>query len=268
MAQRSRFLAYSDVKYGGAMDTWLDDTELVVLRCRACGHLWYRDQPGEERLAAMYASSRSFLGITKVDRQPSSHMKRQMRRLRRLVPVRARPALLDYGSGFGRWARAAVLAGFDVTAFEPSVERGQEETTEFALTHSLASLEGCRFAAINVEQVLEHVPEPVSVLRTIRQLCAPDAVVRITVPNIQRPHEGAAIWKDWPFNGRAIHTMAPFEHLHGFTPGSLRSATERAGFRPIPWTRIAATHPRVVAHRCAFRFSKRLGQTFALVEPA
>ena len=49
-------------------------------------------------------------------------MVKEMQKLKLLVG-KDKPTLLDYGSGFGRWARAAVEAGFEVIAFEPSNKR-------------------------------------------------------------------------------------------------------------------------------------------------
>ena len=67
------------------------------------------------------------------------------------------------------------------------------------------------------EQVLEHVPNPAEVLRALRECCTPETVVRIAVPNILRAWEGRGFWKVWPFDGQRPHTLAPFEHLHGFS---------------------------------------------------
>jgi 2-polyprenyl-3-methyl-5-hydroxy-6-metoxy-1,4-benzoquinol methylase len=265
--QRVRFLRYSGVKYGGCMDLWLRDIELVVLRCCSCDHHWYRDQPDDEQLSDMYSASRSFSGEVIIGMHPTDHMLKEMRRLRRLVRSIAAPSMLDYGSGYGRWARAALLESFNVSAYEPSITRGRDDRAEFFLTHDLASLQDQRFDVVNVEQVLEHVADPLAALAHLRTLCQPRAVVRITVPNIQRSNEGARLWRDWPFNGRAVHTMAPFEHLHGFTPTSLACLVRRAGFRRLNWSRVVLTHPHVWARSIVGRFWKRLGHTFVLVEP-
>ena len=72
-----------------------------------------------------------------------------MRRLRCLIPGN-QPTLLDYGSGFSRWARAAVTAGFDVWAYEPAVVRGYEETPPFRLISDRCDLKGRTFDAIDI----------------------------------------------------------------------------------------------------------------------
>lgn len=265
--RRERYLAYSQLKYGGVMDSWLDAIDLEIVRCRACHHHWYTQQPEPEQLMAMYGSSRPFFGDAAISREPTDEMRRHVRALRRLLPGNVRPAFLDYGSGYGRWARAACTEGFEVFAYEPSVTRGQEHGVAFTVVHRVEDLAGRRFALVNLEQVLEHVPDPLQVLTEVRALCEPTAVVRITVPNLLRCQEGARIWDEWPFNGRSIHTMAPFEHLHGFTPTSLERVVRRAGFQLLSPFRTIRTHPSLPIRRVAGRIWPRLGHTSLLGTP-
>src|SRR6187200_1788798 len=93
--ERRRFREYSQLKYGGIMDDWLRDIELAVVRCVACQHHWYFEQPDERQLSAMYDASRSFFGEVTVNREPNEHMRREMRSLRRLLKDETTPGLLD-----------------------------------------------------------------------------------------------------------------------------------------------------------------------------
>jgi hypothetical protein len=228
---RKRFINFSRLKYGGLMDDWVERIPLVVLKCPKCGHFWYRNQPQPKDLAAMYAARQLSVTYTSPSREPTSRMLKEMQGMRRLFESNSSPTLLDYGSGFGRWARAATQAGFTVTAFEPSATRGAEEKTPFELVHDLCAIKGRRFDAVQLEQVLEHIPDPLQTLRMIRDFCHSQTILRVTVPNLLRSQEGRAIWREWPFDGERPHTLAPFEHLHGFTPKSLRLMLEVAGFK-------------------------------------
>lgn len=232
--RRERFVDFDRRKYGGLLATWLEEIEPLVLRCPSCGHCWYKNQPEPHQLSQMYGSARSLIGSpVAVSRNPTPRMVAEMKRLRSIAKgVADSPTLLDYGSGFGRWARAAMDAGFRVVAFEPSRERGSEGgDVPFELVHELELLRRRRFDVIQLEQVLEHVPDPFTTLNSLRESCHSRTLIRVTVPNIFRAAEGRDIWRDWPFNGSSPHILAPFEHLHGFTPVSLLKLADRAGFR-------------------------------------
>lgn len=267
-AVREKYLDFSKRKYNGLIDDWLNQLQLEIDHCAECGHNWYYEQPGQEMLSLMYSTGRP-LHVTSAsaepDRAASSIMIAEMARLKKLVK-KPNATLLDYGSGFGRWARAGIIAGFEVTAFEPSETRGVEEKNlGFNLVHDTNSLTTQKFDVINLEQVLEHVSDPVATLKEIRQYCADGAVVRITVPNVLRCPEGKQLWRDWPFNGTSPHTMAPFEHLHGFTPRSLMSVAEQAGFKSVTGLSIWSIYFKEKCRAVIGRFLPKLGQTWMIV---
>jgi hypothetical protein len=264
----ARFYAFSQLKYGGLLDDWLQDIKLVILGCPACGHYWYRDQPEPAQLDAMYAAGRPLRGSTAApSREPTPEMVHEMLRLRQLSSAGS-ARLLDYGSGFGRWTRAAVKAGFAAYAFEPSKVRGAEEDVPFTLVHELDSICGKTFDVVNLEQVLEHVPDPLGVLEGIRAFCHKQTLVRITVPNILRCEERANIWSEWPFNGYQAHIMAPFEHLHGFNPKSLKLLVERAGYSSLHPMALWRQYPISMIRNMLGRIYPSAGQTMVLVQLA
>ncbi len=103
----------------------MEEIPPVIIGCMHCGHSWYRHQPDPEQLEQMYSCGRSLNPGVPIQREPSAEMIKEMRRLHHLVSSsHVVSTLLDYGSSYGRWARAAAKAGFRVTAFEPSVVRG------------------------------------------------------------------------------------------------------------------------------------------------
>lgn len=266
--RRFRFQCFSDLKYAGLLMDWLEEIPPTILSCEECGHCWYAYQPNAKQLAQMYESGRPLLSHGGVSREPSQHMRYEMSRLRKLVGKRVAspPRLLDYGSGYGRWARAAALEGFEVTAYEPSLSRGAEsETVGFELVSELSALGGRRYDVINLEQVLEHLPDPAQTLQQIRVLCTKKTIIRISVPNILRAPEKDHIWLTWPFDGERPHIMSPFEHLHGFTPDSLERLLSRAGLIPITGANAWRLYPLDHIRKFLSPFFPGVGKTVAVV---
>ena len=265
--KRIRFISYSNKKYSGLLTGWLSEIEPVVMRCERCGHCWYEDQPSDHQLSLMYAAGNRLHPDVLMTRQPSIKMLKEMKRLRALVN-QDRASYLDYGSGFGRWARAASQVGFDVCAFEPSQSRGAEEDAPFTLVHDVKELRGNTFDVINLEQVLEHIPDPLAALIGIRAFCNKKSIVRVTVPNILRCDEGRNIWSEWPYNNKRPHVMAPFEHLHGFTPLSLNNLIRRAGYKTLPISRLYRHYPMLLIRNAICPIYPAAGQTMLLMQPS
>jgi SAM-dependent methyltransferase len=181
---------------------------------------------------------------------PSGAMVDSMRRFARLVGTAdRRPRLLDFGSGAGRWSLAAAQAGFDVVAFEPNAGRVAIDDPSIEQVYRWKDLGGRSFDAIQIEQVLEHLPDPHKVLRELRPMCRQGALIRISVPNVARDPDAGRLWETWPFNGHAPHVMAPYEHLHGYCTRSLDALIERTGLVPLPLHSELTTRPLDVLRR-------------------
>ena len=267
-AGRCRFLALSEVKYRGFMDGWQKSLSLEVHRCRCCGHHWHHTQPDQGSLIGMYDASRPLKRGLR-PRQPSRRMVRELRALWKVARrgLVGRPTLLDYGSGAGRWSRAAVHVGFAVCSYEPSRERAPSNgmgETEFRVVTTLDALRGQRFDAVNLEQVLEHTQDPVGTLESLRELAHEGTVIRITVPDAERVIHASDVWKGFPFDGETIHIMSPYEHLQGFSPRSFARVLKESGLVRLANMALLSTHPLHAVRQVVGRVVRRAQHTMAI----
>jgi 2-polyprenyl-3-methyl-5-hydroxy-6-metoxy-1,4-benzoquinol methylase len=230
----NRFRDLSEKKYRGVMNAWASEVSLNVFCCRTCSHIWHADFPDFDALSLMYKSSKA-IDESKRLTVPNDRMHNEMRLLHRLCKPKSRLRLLDYGSGFGMWARAAVQAGFEVVAFEPSLERSTSIGGDFGYqaVNSLDDLVGQVFDAINIEQVLEHIIDPVFTLRSLKQLSKPETVVRVAVPNAVSLLKNPSLMDIFPYDGTSMHLLSPYEHLHGFTPDSWQTLLRKSGLSKV-----------------------------------
>lgn len=79
------------------------------------------------------------------------------------------------------------------------------------------------FDTVTMDQVIEHMRDPVSVLSGVRRVLKPEGYVILSTPN-------AAGWGAKVFGSRWINWHAPY-HLHFFTQRSMQLAADRAGLR-------------------------------------
>ena len=77
---------------------------------------------------------------------------------------------------------------------------------------------------------------------------------------------GVRIWNEWPYNGQRAHTMAPFEHLHGFTPNSLKTVAIRAGFKSVNNLYVWVQYPKEMLRSYIGKLFPKFGQTFLLLK--
>jgi 2-polyprenyl-3-methyl-5-hydroxy-6-metoxy-1,4-benzoquinol methylase len=262
-----RFINLSRIKYQGFMDGWEKKLSLEIHKCNRCSHIWHHTQPDQEALFGMYDSSIPLRPVIKTT-EPSYYMLRQMRALFQTVSYvgKTKSTLLDFGSGAGRWSRAATAAGFIVTAYEPSTKRSVDAcgSNIFRVINHLDDIKNEHFDALIMEQVLEHTQEPIEMLKALRDYCHSHTILRISVPNTALLTTKKDIWDDFPFNGKKIHIMSPFEHLQGFSPMSFTTVLEKAGLEILGLRQLIATHPVYVLRKIIGRFIPYLQQTLAI----
>lgn len=155
--------------------------------------------------------------------------------------VRAGPkgVWVDVGASTGSLLVAARNDGWGVLAIEPGA--GQAEICRrqhgFEVVHGIlsdADLPTGHAEVISYRQVLEHIHDPIAELKQAHRVLAPDGLLLIEVP-----HYGGQRYR-WGRFRTALHLSKPYwhslnvpEHLYYFTPETLMSVLEKAGFESV-----------------------------------
>jgi SAM-dependent methyltransferase len=146
-----------------------------------------------------------------------------------LGPKRRR--LLDIGSGPGFFLKTAKNRGWSVAGIEPSRQAAAHArglgiaVTEGFFDETSGPMLG-HFDAINLTNVLEHVPDPIAILQAARAILDPGGVLCVNVPNDFSPFQIAAAATaatgEW--------WLAPPHHLNYFDFATLANLLERLEF--------------------------------------
>lgn len=143
--------------------------------------------------------------------------------------------LLDVGCFSGIFLSSAKKRGFECTGVEPNVDACLHVRKAQGLEVVNGSLESARFESdrfhvVSIQDVIEHVPDPLRELREIFRILRPGGWLVLSTPNIKGLPQRVIKTFRW-FAGR---TFCPIDdvpwHLWGFTRSSLRHCVEKAGF--------------------------------------
>lgn len=192
--------------------------------------------------------------------------------------------LLDVGCGPGRFLASAKRAGYQPTGVELNAglaelarrESGAEVLAGAAedLPRLLADREKT-FDAVTLLDVIEHVPDPVGLLRLAARQLAPDGVLLVYTPNhsslIARVAAAAHRLTGGRVDGPA-RGIYDCDHIVFFDPATLTDAVRRAGLRPLatrmikfnPDRRRIATGPAATALRLIEAASPYIGGEFRI----
>jgi 2-polyprenyl-3-methyl-5-hydroxy-6-metoxy-1,4-benzoquinol methylase len=147
--------------------------------------------------------------------------------LDKVVRFKREGKLLDVGAGVGTLLSVAARRGFIVQGVEVSewaAAFARKEKGLDVLTGPLenACLETESFDIVTINHVLEHVQDPLALLREIHRILKNDGLLVIGVPNFGSIMAGL-LGAKWP-------SLRPEEHIWHFTPATLTQMIAKSGF--------------------------------------
>lgn len=125
---------------------------------------------------------------------------------------------LDYGMGWGLWARTALALGCESSGFDLSDTRMRLAARAGIRLVDESRLAPQYFDFINTEQVLEHVPDPSSLVARLAAALRPGGLLKVSVP-YGTDIEKRLAFGDWhaePPSQRSLNAVAPLEHINCF----------------------------------------------------
>lgn len=222
------------------------DRECNIAQCRSCGYIFDNPRPTIQELIGFYSQPGKYDSWLE-ELGPRQRLWR--RRLGKIESTKKPGTLLDVGAGIGQFLALSrdsyrEVYGTEVssTAVEIAKQRYGLDLFHGTLDHLLAY--GKSFDNITVFHVLEHVPDPKSMLETCHTLLKPGGILVIAVPNevaslrglkrrllnkLRKPKTGGILGLPRLTLDGSIGEI----HLSHFSPGVLARLLESTGFSVI-----------------------------------
>jgi 2-polyprenyl-3-methyl-5-hydroxy-6-metoxy-1,4-benzoquinol methylase len=204
------------------------------VQCRACALVYVNPTLKDEHIRQVYRHQ-SYTDILAALAEPSDAYRRErfgkerVAIVDRFLPRDGRDGLrlLDVGCATGFFVQAAKDAGWAASGIEAN-----PSAAAFAQKNGLdvrnETIEDTTFAdgtfdVVTLFEVIEHVKQPMAILRKAHALLKPGGMLFIYTPNFDSAER--------LFLGNDAHYIWGSNHLSYFTAETLAGALERAGFR-------------------------------------
>jgi len=194
-----------------------------VYVCQKCGTLYTAGKKTEKFFNYDDYYDESNLAI------PDFVERRLAEIVRSFEKYRQNNRFLDVGCGAGTLLKVASDEGWQAEGIEvsrPSVEFLQKQNIKvFHGDLSAAQFTEGSFDVATAVEILEHIPEPITVLKEIHQVLRPGGLLWATTPH----GKGASA----RLLGVRWTCVAPPEHLHLFSVKGIKKLLAEAGFRNV-----------------------------------
>lgn len=138
--------------------------------------------------------------------------------------------VLDIGCSNGVFLDLFKESGFETWGVEPSGNAGVASKKGHKIlktTFEKATPPNNYFDLVILNHTLEHMDNPVEVLKKVHRILEKDGVLFVDVPNFGSL-SSKILGKKWPY-------LLPKEHKHQFTKKTLVQILEKSGFKVIHW---------------------------------
>jgi SAM-dependent methyltransferase len=221
----------------------VDGLWFMVVQCQECGLCYTNPRPAPASIGKFYPDTY----VCHRRPEPKRRLRKKRDPLAKLLPPQGLARLLDFGCGAGEFLGRMRVVGWNVTGLDVSeacVERLRNEMGITALAGTLPhpALEDESFEAVTMWQALEHVHQPLEVVRAAGRLLTPGGKLLVAVPNIDSD--------PYRWFGTSWYALDVPRHLTHFTPVTLRLLLQRAG--------LEVDSIRMVRHPGWMRHSARL----------
>jgi SAM-dependent methyltransferase len=198
------------------------------VRCQGCGLVFVSPFPDQ---SDFYEEAYYELPTVGGLEDASSHLKQRLAKLEESLGHTGR--FLDVGCSTGAFVAYAGQQGWDAAGVDVS-RWATAQAQARGLHVAIGTLEEQHYPAANFDVVhsshmLEHVPDPLRVLREMRRILKPDGLLSLEVPQeVERIYDRI---KDRL--GSREYPTDPSPHLYFFTARTLRRIIEKADFQVV-----------------------------------
>lgn len=150
-----------------------------------------------------------------------------------IKPRDAEASLLDLGCGPGFFSREVNFLGWHVRACDYARAALEANTPELVSQFMECDIEQFtatseeKFGLVNLQNVLEHLRDPISLLVNVKRLMTPKSVLRVKVPNDYSAFQHYLVSEGC---SQPTWVSTP-DHINYFNFGSLKQTFEKLGFK-------------------------------------
>jgi len=195
------------------------------VKCKNCHLIYVNPIEKVSRINMYYTKAKN----THVPTIRESYLRTAKSQVQLIRKYESDTSLLDIGCAQGFFLYSASKAGFATKGVELSQDAAEYVKKEFGLDVEIGPFEKLQFPenyfdVVTLWQVLEHLPQPLTVLKEVHRILKPGGLIAVSTPDIGGIPAKILRKKWWDIKRL---------HINQFTTGTLMDVLHNAGFKNI-----------------------------------
>ena len=223
---------YSKGFYEGFTNGPLGELVYEIAECNDCHFIYLTEVLSDKGMDLLYNEwlDKELLREHYSNIKHSAHEESMLRVIKNHFRKASPLNLMDFGAGYGNFCSMAVKLGFHTYAFDLSADKNDRMDSMGVIIINDLDEHSNHFDFIFVNQVLEHLSDPVAVLKRLQKCLSNKGLMYVAVPDCENVK---IILKEQGLSEKLFMYLSPHQHINAFTNSTLKVLAANAGLKPL-----------------------------------
>jgi hypothetical protein len=203
-----------------------------IAECNTCHFIYLTEVLSDMGMGLLYNEwlDKEMLKVHYSKLPYSPYQEHMLGMMKKNFSKKQQPTLMDFGAGYGVFTGMAVKKGFKTYAFDLSNDKNDfMDSMGVTIINDLKKY-GNSFDVIWVNQVFEHVSDPLSIVKELRNSLTDDGLIYIAVPDCSNIKK---ILAEKGLSHDLFRLLSPHQHINAFTNSTLQLLGTNSGLEPL-----------------------------------
>ncbi len=239
-------LTYKETFYTDLKTGVLNDQIFKVVKCSKCNFIFQQNVLNEIGMAKLYSQWMDHSEVMSIENKLNRVIANQ-KYAERINYAKQhfknnKINILDWGAGLGHFCLVAIKnGGSNVYAYDFSSEKNRHLEENGIIVKTEHEFESNFFHFINIDQVLEHVSNPVGLLANCIKYLREDGIIFISTPLCDTIEKQL---KNDHLDMETFEQLSPHQHINAFTNQTLKAIGKKVGLKTLfePYLQLSSSY--------------------------
>lgn len=203
-----------------------------IAECNHCHFIYLTEVLNDNGMRLLYNEwlDKELLKVYYKNQKFSTYEEGMLKVIKKHFRKKGKINIMDFGAGYGNFCSIAIKLDCNTFAYDLSTDKNDQiNNMGVTIINKFDRYKGY-FNFIYVNQVFEHVSNPLELLKNLRECLADDGIIFMATPNCKAIKK---IIQEEGLSQNLFLLLSPHQHINAFNNNSLKLLGTKAGLKPL-----------------------------------